>query len=435
MSPGGSSGPLATAPPARAARPPMVLLYAITVTGLLANTLLNPALPDVLRDLHVGDSAAGLLVAAGSFPGVVMAPVIGLLADRFGRRVVLVPCLAGFGVFGLASIAATSFTGLLVLRLLQGVGAAGLVNLAVVIISDHWHGVERARRIGANAAVLTVCLALLPPVGGFLTDLGGWRLAFVPYGIGLLTAVVVWRVLPDVRPDGVTTVREQLRDSVAAVRTRRIAAILSIGFVVFVVIFGLLLTALPLHLEDRFALTAGQRGLVLAVPALTSTVGALLVGRLQRRVGGERLVLASLVLWIVAFVAIGGAATLSLLVVGALVYGLGEGVIVPRLQDAVAEEAPAASRGAVVAVWVSSARAGQTVGPMLAAPTLAVVGTGPTFVFGAGLCVLLFGLVAATSRRQPATRPARVDSTSSTGSSPVRRSATRPSPSTNTKNG
>lgn len=406
----------------------MALLYGITVTGLLANTLLNPALPDVLDEFGVGDGAAGPLVAAGALPGIVMAPVIGLLADRFGRRVVLVPCLAGFGLFGVLSAFAPSFAVLVALRLLQGMGAAGLVNLAVVTIGDHWDGVERARRIGRNAAVLTVGLAILPPVGGFLTDLGGWRLTFAPHGLGLLTALVVWRRLPDARPDAGTTLRAQLGASAAAVRTRRVAAILLVGFLVFMLIFGLFLTAMPLHLEDRFGLTAGQRGLVLAVPALTSTLGALLVGRLHVRLGGDRVVLLALGLWVVSFAVIAGAPALPVLVAGTLVYGLGEGVLVPRLQDAVVGEAPAASRGAVVAAWVSAARAGQTVGPIVAAGTLAAVGTGSTFALGAGLTVALLGYASVVRDR-------RVSAMTSTSSSPVARDATRPSPSTNTKNG
>ena len=91
---------------------------------------------------------------------------------------------------------------LLLCRLLQGVGSAGLINLAVVLIGDHWTGLERARRVGQNAAVLTVSLAVFPPIGGALTQLGGWRLAFAPYAVGFVTAARVWRRLPGGRPAG-----------------------------------------------------------------------------------------------------------------------------------------------------------------------------------------------------------------------------------------
>jgi MFS family permease len=72
-----------------------------------------------------------------------MAPVVGVLADRYGRRAVLVPCLVGIGTFGLISALAPTFELLLLAWLLQDIGAAGLINLAVVLIGDHWTGIER----------------------------------------------------------------------------------------------------------------------------------------------------------------------------------------------------------------------------------------------------------------------------------------------------
>lgn len=179
-------------PPLRgAASPGLPLIFTVTITGILANTLVGPAIPDILDAFDQPDARAGWFVASGTLPGILMAPVIGVLADRLGRRAVLVPCLAAFGAFGLLSAAAPSFEVLLGLRVLQGLGSAGLINLAVVLIGDHWTGLERARRVGQNAAVLTVSLAVFPPVGGLLTELGGWRLSFAPYAVGLATAVLI----------------------------------------------------------------------------------------------------------------------------------------------------------------------------------------------------------------------------------------------------
>jgi MFS transporter, ACDE family, multidrug resistance protein len=163
----------------------------------------------------------------------------------------------------------------------------------------------------------------------------------------------------------------------------------SIGFLIFVLIFGLFLTTLPLHLEREFGLSAGARGLVIAAPALTSTLSALRVGRLRGRYGAVRLIVAAGVLFVLAFTGIGLAGTLPLLVAGAMVYGLGEGLFIPTLQDVVTGAAPPEQRGAIVALWVGAARAGQTVGPLGAAAVYASVGTGPTFVVGAGLAAVI----------------------------------------------
>ncbi|MGH2684483.1 MAG: MFS transporter, partial [Actinomycetota bacterium] len=88
--------------------PPKWLIYAITATGILANPLIAPAIPDILADLDAPRGQAGFLIAAGTLPGIVVAPVIGVLADRYGRRAVLLPCLVLFGLFGVgASFAGT----------------------------------------------------------------------------------------------------------------------------------------------------------------------------------------------------------------------------------------------------------------------------------------------------------------------------------------
>jgi MFS family permease len=373
-----------------ASPPPLPLIFSITITGILANTLVGPAIPDILEAFDQPDSRAGLFVAAGTLPGIVMAPVIGVLADRFGRRAVLVPCLTAFGTFGLLSAFAPSFGVLLLLRLLQGVGSAGLINLAVVLIGDFWTGLERARLVGQNAAILTVSLAVFPPVGGLLTELGGWRLSFAPYALGLATAVLIYHRLDANRPAGGVTLREQLSGASEAVRQRDVLGSITIGVIIFMLIFGLFLTALPVHLEQEFGLSAGQRGLVIAAPALTSTITALRLGWLRGRFGVVVLLCGASVLFTVAFVAMGLAPSLSLLVAGALLYGLGEGVFIPTLQDVVAGASSADQRGAVVAVWVGAARAGQTMGPLVVAAAYGAVGIPTTFVLGG---VLAAGLV------------------------------------------
>src|SRR5688500_1007885 len=149
--PDGSSGPGASRPK----RPPFGLILSITITGIVGSTIVSPVTPDIVAELGGGDRAIGFLVAAVAAPGIILAPIIGVLADRYGRREVVVPCLAIFGIAGGLAALAPSLEVLIALRLLQGIGSAGLINLAVTIIGDHWEGVERAKKIGQNAAVLT----------------------------------------------------------------------------------------------------------------------------------------------------------------------------------------------------------------------------------------------------------------------------------------
>ncbi len=96
---------------------------------------------------------------------------------------------------------------------------------------------------------------------------------------------------------------------------------------------------MPIHMDQEFGLGPTQRGLVAAVPALSSTVSSLLVARARTRVHGGWLVYAGMFVFAATFV-IMGVASLWVLVAAAALYGLAEGLTIPTMQDLVADEAP-----------------------------------------------------------------------------------------------
>jgi MFS transporter, ACDE family, multidrug resistance protein len=260
-----------------------------------------------------------------------------------------------------------------------------------VIIGDHWDGAERARMIGRNAAALTASIAVLPPLGGLLASVGGWRLTFAPYWIGLVTAVAARKVLPpSVRGEG--TVSEQLRRAAPYVTNPIVLGATAMTFVLFVIIFGLFLTVLPVHLDRNFGVDAAGRGLILAVPAVTSTLMALNLGRLRARWGVRKLLVFGSLCLAAGVGILGGAPTLPILLAGPFIYGFGEGVLIPTLQDVVAGVPPASSRGSVVAFFVGVTRLGQTTGPIATGFALERAGAEGLFLAGAAASMLLAGI-------------------------------------------
>ena len=383
----GSSGPFREAKRATT-RPPFSIILSITLTGIMGNVLVTPVAPDIAAEFGEGTSGVGLLLAAATAPGVLLAPVIGVLADRYGRRAVVVPCLALFGIAGGLGGFAPTFATLVALRFLQGCGAAGLVNLAVVIVGDHWDGADRARMLGRNAAALTASIAVLPPLGGALAELWGWRATFAPYWIGVGTAIAALVFLPpSVRGDG--TLRQQLQRTRPYLAHPTVIASTAMAFVLFVIIFGLFLTVLPVYLRDDFGVGAGGRGLILAAPSVTSTAMALSLGRFRARFGAPRLLVAGSVMLAAGVAILAVAPNLPILVLGPVVYGFGEGLLIPTLQDVVSGVPPQSSRGAVVALFVGVTRLGQTVGPVGSGAALSVVSATTVFWVGAVASALL----------------------------------------------
>jgi MFS transporter, ACDE family, multidrug resistance protein len=370
---------------ARESRPILYLIFGLTLTGVLSHSLLAPAIPDILDDFGKDDSSAGLLVAVGSMPGIVLAPLIGILADRWGRRRVLVPCLLVFGVFGIVAATAQSYEVLILARFAMGFGSAAMVNIAIVLISDHFPAKDRIKLIGRNSSVLTLGLAVVPLTSGLITELFSWRWAMGGYSIALVTAFAAFFVLDADRPEASSTVREQLGGAKVALKDPRIMTTLVVGVLMFALVFGVFLTILPNHLESEFGLSAGWRGAIIALPALPSTFMAFNLGRIQDRFGLAHTLVGCAVGWAIAFAVIAAAPLLGLLAAGTLLYGMGEGALIPSLQGVAIDAAPPEHRAAVVAVWMSSARMGQTLGPIAAGAMM--VGASTTIALWAGFAL------------------------------------------------
>lgn len=380
-------------------RPPSWLLFSITIVGITLITPIAPVIPDIVRAFGADASAAGWILGSATAPGILLAPVIGILADRHGRRRVLIPCLFLFATAGTVSAYMPTLTWLVVARFFQGMGAAGLINLVVVLIGDHWEGTERVQMIGRNSAALTVGLASIPTVGGLMADAFGWRGPFYLYPIAFVIAALAWRYLPADRPTAALAVRDQLKASWLVLKNPVVLGLILLMIGMMVAIFGLILTILPFHLESEFGLSAGGRGIFLGIPSLVSFWVALNAGRIARRLGRGRATTMGIFAFGLSFAVLGTTLPLMVYILGAVLWGLAEGLVFPPTQDRVIEAADDRSRGTVMAVWVGGLRLGQSVGPIVGGIGLATIGSSASFYVGSVVVFLMAGVALVARRR------------------------------------
>jgi EmrB/QacA subfamily drug resistance transporter len=176
-----------------------LLLSAFVIT--LDTTIVNVALPTLVRELHASDSQLQWVVDAFNllFAGSVLA--FGSLSDRFGRKGML---LAGLGVFGLASLAGglTNSTGALIAaRAMMGVGAAMVFPSTLSLLTNVFtERQERALAIGLWGAITGAAIALGPIAGGGLLQVFDWRsIFFVMTPLAAIAGALVARYVPTSR--------------------------------------------------------------------------------------------------------------------------------------------------------------------------------------------------------------------------------------------
>src|ERR1700758_4461210 len=184
-------------------RKPLILI-ALLLAAFVINldtTIVNVALPTLVRELRASNSQLQWVVDAYNlvFAGSVLAA--GSLSDRFGRKGML---LSGLAVFGVASIAGglTANTGeLIAARAAMGVGSAMVFPSTLSLITNVFtERRERARAIGLWGAITGAAIALGPIVGGWLLEPSGWRnIFFAMVPIAALAGLLVARYVPPSR--------------------------------------------------------------------------------------------------------------------------------------------------------------------------------------------------------------------------------------------
>lgn len=167
-----------------------VTSLAVLLMGINAGSLIV-ALPLIVRDLGLGAVAANWVLLAYMLTNTVLILVFGRLADIFGRRK---PFLAGLVLFTATSVllgAANGGLALIVLRAIQGVGAALVITNVSPILIDAFPASSMSQALGLNMMVISAAQVIGPAVGGLIGDGFGWRWIFW-FNVPLGTIAALW---------------------------------------------------------------------------------------------------------------------------------------------------------------------------------------------------------------------------------------------------
>ncbi|MGD8193145.1 DHA2 family efflux MFS transporter permease subunit [Herbiconiux sp. P18] len=274
-----------TAPSSRARWAGLVFISVAVALIIVDSTIVNVAIPSIIDDLGITSTQVQWVQESYTLVFAALLLVFGTLADRFGRRRLLV---IGVLVFAAASVfAATAQSGdlLILARVVQGVGGAMVLPTTLSLINATFRGKERAIAFAVWGSTIGGMTAVGPLLGGWLTTYFSWRWAFginIPLGVVIIVGVLVF----------VRESKQPVSASGAPARVDVVGALLSVvasASLVFGLIegrtYGWWLTDEALQIGDwtwPFALSPVPLAFALAVLA---GVGFVLWGRARERAG------------------------------------------------------------------------------------------------------------------------------------------------------
>jgi DHA1 family tetracycline resistance protein-like MFS transporter len=373
------------------------VLFSIIVIDLIGFGIVLPVLPYYADEYGASGLALGVLFTSHAAMQALFAPLWGRLADRIGRRPVMLCTIAGTSValviLGLSDSLAQLFVG----RILTGIFAAN-ISVATAYISDVTEEAERTRWMGMVGASFGVGFILGPAIGGLLAPFGYGVPMLVAAGMAAVNFAYATAVLKE--PE---THRPAAVEGAVRLRTLANPVVRNLCLTYFLFTFAVaqLETVFAYFMKDTFGYDARGFAAILVLMAFVMVAiqgGA--IRRLVARYGEKTLMLFGVSLMAPAFFAIPWPGSVGILLVPLVLSAVGRAVSQPSMLGMVSFEATPANRGTVMGTFQASASVARVLGP-LAAGALYDRHPPAPFLLAGALLVVALGTATFLPRHRP----------------------------------
>ncbi|MBV8883979.1 MAG: MFS transporter [Chroococcidiopsidaceae cyanobacterium CP_BM_RX_35] len=320
-------------------------------------------------------------------------PLLGILADRIGRLQVLIPSLLLYALFGVAGALMTSFWPLLAMRGLLGATSGGIAAASLGLLGSMYEGQARVQALGYATGILTFSGIVFPLLGGWV-GATHWQFAFYLYGLGLPLAIIAALTLrqkPSRQP--MKAIKAEPSDQLSRVLRQHQALWLLLTLSLASIVMYSVVIYAPLYLKKTIGLKSTFNGIVLASRAIgAASVSAFGAKKLSQTLGLAKATAVGFGLMALTLGTIPLLRQFSWILLTAVLFGVGFGIVLPNLYSSLANLAPAKLRSSVLAAGTGASFLGQFLSPVLLGPVLGFSGLEGVF-YAAAVISLLTGLL------------------------------------------
>ncbi|MFZ5960810.1 MFS transporter [Pseudomonas knackmussii] len=345
----------------RAGSAQALLLLFGSCLPVLGAVLIAPVLPRMQAHFADTPGAAVLVPVALTLPALViafLAPLAGVLADRIGRRSLLLASMLLYTLCGLLPLWLESLPLIVASRAGIGLAEAGIMTCCTTLMGDYFDGQRRERLFALQMVATSLSAALFMAVGGALGE-SGWRTPFVLYAVGLLClplmAALLWE--PQGRHEKPLASSDSRFPWASLAPLYLLTLLAGVSLFIVPVQAGYLLQLLHVDAPQQIGMTMGANQLGVLAGALGFRLLAglpaprlLALGFATAGAGGALMALAD---------------SHAPVVVAVLVNGLGIGLLLPTLITQVMLQVDFAQRGRATGGFTASIFAGEFVSPLL----------------------------------------------------------------------
>jgi len=380
----------------------LVLLAAGCLTSMTGGVV-APVFPEIVEQLHIDPKWAGTLVSMHTLTTALSSPVLGILADRLGKLRILIPSLICYALFGAAGALMQSFGSLLVTRALVGVANGGIAAASIGLLSGIYEGEGRSQIMGYATSALATASIIFPLLGGWAGS-AHWQFTFCLYGLGLPVALAAALILQEGNSQQTATVDLSQTKKLSKTLQQPSVLILLLALVLVSGIFYAVIVYAPLYFKASIGADTVLNGAILASRAVgAAIISALGASRLAKRLGVSQAVAVGFGLMALTLIVIPYLEQAQWALLTALVFGVGFGIVMPNLYDALSDLSPPDQRSSVLAIGTGVSSLGQFMSPVFLGPVWK--NSGETVFYVAAAVAIASGVLSLLQGKSLQNRP------------------------------
>lgn len=341
-----------------------------------------PHLEEIFSDVENIEFLSRLMITIPSLMIAILAPFLGHLIHRFGKKISAILALILFGISGSAGLYLDSIDSLLISRGFLGVAIASLMIVSTSLVGDYFQGEQRNKFMGIQSAFTSIGGVIFVVGGGVLSDIS-WRYPFSIYLIGFILLPFVVKYLIEV-----DTKNNQHQDEDMELNTN----LFSIYFLAFLLmtIFYILPTQIPFLMMNTFGASGTLTGLIISLAFVFHALGSLSFAKLKAKLDFKIIYLIGLLIIALGFILIGFISNVYFFFITAPMMGFGGGIMMTNVSAWMLSRAHSTKRVKSSGYLTSSFFMGQFFSPIVTMPVVLTFGVQNSFIILG--CVILAGI-------------------------------------------
>jgi len=366
-----------------------VLLAASSLYVTSANiTASLPIMVNVFNNIPRAEFLVKLALTLPALLIAFIAPVSGIISDKFGRKKILIISLVIYGIGGFSGYILKDLRSILVGRAILGLGLGTLFTTASALIGDYFTGRERAKVLSLQGAFVSFGGLLFVGGSGFLAEIS-WKYPFVLYLVSLLIvpAAVIILKEPEHSKKPVSINKSDKKKYPV-----KLVVFINISVFICMVFFLMIHTQLPFFLHGLQRNSTSLMGILMVLLNIVGFFTASAYIRIRRKLSYTMIYGLFFFSMGVGFYLMGLGSGNMTLFAGILFCGVSAGLVIPNTSIWLQEITSVGSRGRIMGIMTACAFLGQFLSPVIMQPVIQLLPKGSLFSY-VGMFMIVLGII------------------------------------------